>query len=124
MPVRDRLEGIEMGDFPARTVALAPPGEPGRPSLVLDRARRDEGTPGLREFQRVERSVALADERAERERRRAADAVLAMDQDPLSGVEVAHRESDALVQHGLRDRAEIVGREVKERETVAAKNLF
>ncbi len=63
--------------------------------------------------------MAAADENAERERRRAADAVLAMDQHPLAAIEMAVGEGDAFAKHCGRDGAVVLGRQMQEREPVA-----
>ena len=69
--------------------------------------------------ERRERLMAAADEDAERERRRAADAVLTMDQHPLAAIEMAIGEGDALAKHCRRDGAVVLGRQMQEREPVA-----
>src|SRR5215204_5639753 len=63
--------------------------------------------------------MAAADEDAERERRRAADAVLAMDQHALAAIEVALGKGDASAKPCGRDGAVVRGRQMQEREPVA-----
>src|SRR3712207_7888880 len=50
-------------------------------------------------LERVERRRAAADEHAQRERRRAANAMLAMDEHPLAAIKTAVHEGDAVAQH-------------------------
>src|SRR3954463_13892012 len=105
MPVGDGFEGVEGRDVPIGLVRPLPIPEPFRPGLVLSRAWGNERAPAFRQLKGRQRLHLPADQHAQRERRRAPDAVLAMDEDPLAAVEMAAREGDAIPQHGLADRA-------------------
>lgn len=62
--------------------------------------------------------MAEVDEDAQGEHRRAADAVLAVDEDALAEVQVLRRERDAALEIGMIDPAHVLGRQVKRRGAV------
>ena len=93
MPVRDRLEVVELGHLPVAGLRATPAREPVRPARELLGRRRDAIAPVLQQLERVERRVPAVDEDAERQHRRAADAMLAVDENALTAVEMPRREA-------------------------------
>ena len=77
----------------------------------------------LGQCKRVERVHPLIDERAEREQRRTANAVLAVQQDLLVATDVRTNEADSAIEHFRRGRIQIRRRQMQEVDARGRKRL-
>ena len=93
---------------------LAARAKPIRPALILRVARRHCLANVLCMGKCVERLPPLLDEHAQRQQRRAADAMLAVDQDLVAARDMSAREADPALEHVRACRLQVRRREMEE----------